>query len=267
MLYGPMGYANAQRSLDYIRILAEFISQPQYRDVVVMFGITNEPQGSGVSPIGRENIQRFYLEAYNVVRAASGSGQGPWISYHEAFLGLNQWVGFLPGADRISLDQHPYVSAPCFFRGLVCNADVLPVCVWQSALRDSGRCDDQLREKALRREPMGPVYQCVDRCVRLDRRRRILTGSHRLREVAARREEWLPLRWDIPGFRKGGKLRPLDGLAELGRYVQAEHDAVRALQYGCTPGESRNDVLGSPCAHSLTGLVLLDVEDWQLLCD
>ena len=35
-LNGPMGMANAQRSLDYIRILAEFISQPQYRDVVTM---------------------------------------------------------------------------------------------------------------------------------------------------------------------------------------------------------------------------------------
>lgn len=41
-----MGYANAQRSLDYIRIIAEFISQPQYQDVIVMFGITNEPQAS-----------------------------------------------------------------------------------------------------------------------------------------------------------------------------------------------------------------------------
>lgn len=46
MLNGPMGYANAQRSLDYIRILAEFISQPEYKDVVAMFGITNEPQAS-----------------------------------------------------------------------------------------------------------------------------------------------------------------------------------------------------------------------------
>ena len=55
MLNGPMGYANAQRSLDYIRILAEFISQPQYKDVVVMFGITNEPQGP---TFGQENLAR-----------------------------------------------------------------------------------------------------------------------------------------------------------------------------------------------------------------
>jgi glucan 1,3-beta-glucosidase len=48
MLNGPMGYANAQRSLDYIRIIAEFISQPQYKDVITMFGISNEIQGSVV---------------------------------------------------------------------------------------------------------------------------------------------------------------------------------------------------------------------------
>ena len=40
----PMGLANAQCSLDYIQIIAEFILQPQYQDVVTMFGITNEPQ-------------------------------------------------------------------------------------------------------------------------------------------------------------------------------------------------------------------------------
>lgn len=44
VLNGPMGYANAQRSLDYIRIIAEFISQPEYSNVVPIFGITNEPQ-------------------------------------------------------------------------------------------------------------------------------------------------------------------------------------------------------------------------------
>ena len=45
MLLGSMGVANAQRSLDYIRIIAEFLSQPEYRDVVPMFSVTNEPFG------------------------------------------------------------------------------------------------------------------------------------------------------------------------------------------------------------------------------
>lgn len=56
MLAGPMGLANAQRTLDYTRIIAEFISQPQYKNVVTMFGILNEPLGSPA--IGKENMQR-----------------------------------------------------------------------------------------------------------------------------------------------------------------------------------------------------------------
>jgi glucan 1,3-beta-glucosidase len=48
-LHGPMGYANAQRTLDVIRVLAEFVSQPQYKDVVTMFGIMNEPLGDPMS--------------------------------------------------------------------------------------------------------------------------------------------------------------------------------------------------------------------------
>ena len=38
-----MGYANAQRTLNYIRIFTEFISQPEYVNVVPMFGVINEP--------------------------------------------------------------------------------------------------------------------------------------------------------------------------------------------------------------------------------
>ena len=53
-LNGTMGYANAQRTLDYIRIIAEFISQPEWRDVVPMFGIVNEPY---VHMIGQDQVQ------------------------------------------------------------------------------------------------------------------------------------------------------------------------------------------------------------------
>jgi glucan 1,3-beta-glucosidase len=55
-LNGTMGYANAQRTLDYIRIIAEFISQPQYSGVVTMFGILNEPRAIFVS---NENVFRL----------------------------------------------------------------------------------------------------------------------------------------------------------------------------------------------------------------
>jgi hypothetical protein len=43
-----MGIANAQRMLDYIRVITEFISQPEYVDVVPMFGIINEGESSFV---------------------------------------------------------------------------------------------------------------------------------------------------------------------------------------------------------------------------
>ena len=52
-LVGDMGYANAQRMLNYIRIFTEFISQPEFANVVVMFGITNEPV---LGTIGRETL-------------------------------------------------------------------------------------------------------------------------------------------------------------------------------------------------------------------
>ena len=58
-LYGPMGMANAQRTLDYIRVITEFISQPQYKDVVTMFGVVNEPRAGPY--IGKENLSDLYV--------------------------------------------------------------------------------------------------------------------------------------------------------------------------------------------------------------
>lgn len=53
------------------------------------------------------------MQAYDYVRKASGVGEGngPYISYHDGFLGLTQWANWLPNADRTALDQHPYI---CF---------------------------------------------------------------------------------------------------------------------------------------------------------
>ena len=52
-LYSVMGVANVQRTLSYIRTLTEFISQPQYKDVVPIFSILNEPQ---MPVIGMPNV-------------------------------------------------------------------------------------------------------------------------------------------------------------------------------------------------------------------
>ena len=32
------------------------------------------------------------------------------ISFHDGFAGTTDWAGFLPGADRIALDIHPYLA-------------------------------------------------------------------------------------------------------------------------------------------------------------
>ena len=53
-LYGIMGMANAQRTLNYIRIITEFISQDEWKDVVVSFGIVNEAL---VGTIGKDILR------------------------------------------------------------------------------------------------------------------------------------------------------------------------------------------------------------------
>lgn len=50
---GVMGMANAQRTLNYIRIITEFISQPEWQPVVPMFGIVNEAL---LTTIGRDQL-------------------------------------------------------------------------------------------------------------------------------------------------------------------------------------------------------------------
>jgi glucan 1,3-beta-glucosidase len=39
-----------------------------------------------------------------------GAGNGPIIAMHEGFEGIAAWNGFLSGADRLALDQHPYLA-------------------------------------------------------------------------------------------------------------------------------------------------------------
>ena len=46
--------ANAQRAMNYIRILTEFISQPEYSNVVPMFSIMNE---AVISTIGTTELR------------------------------------------------------------------------------------------------------------------------------------------------------------------------------------------------------------------
>ncbi|KAF9030182.1 putative ectomycorrhiza-upregulated exo-beta-1,3-glucanase GH5 [Hymenopellis radicata] len=109
-LYGTMGLANAQRALHYIRIITEFISQPEYTNVVQIFGIVNEAL---LTEIGRPQLTSWYKEAHDMIRGITGigEGKGPYISVHDGFEGdMTQWDGFLAGSDRVMLDRHPYTA-------------------------------------------------------------------------------------------------------------------------------------------------------------
>ncbi|KAJ7907081.1 hypothetical protein B0H13DRAFT_2503494 [Mycena leptocephala] len=70
-LDGVMGYANAQRMLDDIRVIVD------------------------------------YLQAHNMIRGITGysAGYGPFISIRVDFQGTASWAGFLLESDRIILDN------------------------------------------------------------------------------------------------------------------------------------------------------------------
>lgn len=122
-----MGIANAERALYYIRILTEFISQPEYQNLVVAFGIVNEAL---VDSIGKDAITSFYLQAHDMIRGITGKGEGhgpvrqfifllqlyetdltlKYIVIHDGFQSATSWEGFLQGSDRVILDQHQYFS-------------------------------------------------------------------------------------------------------------------------------------------------------------
>ncbi|WVR09255.1 hypothetical protein IAU60_006320 [Kwoniella sp. DSM 27419] len=108
-MYGVMGIANAERSLETIRTITEFISQDGIKQVVPLFGLVNEVMAKTVS---KEALAKFYYQAYSMVRGITGygAGNGPILLMHEGFLGVADWNGFLAGADRIGLDQHPYLA-------------------------------------------------------------------------------------------------------------------------------------------------------------
>ncbi|PLW31189.1 hypothetical protein PCANC_23171 [Puccinia coronata f. sp. avenae] len=112
-LVGLMGVANAQRTLNYIRTLTQFISQPQYVNVVPMFSILNEAL---TQKIGVPQMRSFYLEVYKMMRGITGYGlgKGPMMIIHDGFQGAGAghtgWGGYLKGADRIGLDTHTYFA-------------------------------------------------------------------------------------------------------------------------------------------------------------
>lgn len=134
---GVMGVANAERAINYIRIITEFISQPEWQPVVPVFSIMNEALTPTIGkdqmtsllvfylrcplpvcPLGRCLLMRCisarnsYLRTHDMIRNITGYGEGngPYMTIHDGFLGLAEWAGFLEGSDRIMIDTHPYFA-------------------------------------------------------------------------------------------------------------------------------------------------------------
>ena len=63
---GPMGIANAQRALEYIRIPTELISQPEYSNIIHLstFGIVND---AVIQTIRKDAISHFYLICFGTL--------------------------------------------------------------------------------------------------------------------------------------------------------------------------------------------------------
>ncbi|KAJ7809743.1 hypothetical protein B0H13DRAFT_2685767 [Mycena leptocephala] len=114
-LDGVMGYANGRCMLDYIRVLVEFISQHEYKDLVPIFGIANEAYLPG---IGRYVLTSLTREVY---RLDSGGSHPPcvvveFISQHD-YKDLIPMFGivneaYLPGVGRYVLTSLSAFGVP-----------------------------------------------------------------------------------------------------------------------------------------------------------
>jgi aryl-phospho-beta-D-glucosidase BglC (GH1 family) len=135
-MYGVMGIANAERSLEYLRTLVEFISQDGIKQVVPMIGLVNEVMAATV---GQTVMGNFYYQAYEMIREITGIGSvnGPIIAIHEGFLGIAAWDSFLSGADRLALDQHPYQAFPTVQNNYGWEWQIANGCGWGGGTNDT----------------------------------------------------------------------------------------------------------------------------------
>ncbi|EJT46649.1 hypothetical protein A1Q1_04826 [Trichosporon asahii var. asahii CBS 2479] len=107
----------------------EWVSQPGIKDVVPMLSLVNEVRGSFTD---LAILGSFYHEAYQVIRGALGygAGNGPFIVLHEGFVGAERWIGFMPGADRLVMDAHPYKAFSPGSYNLPWSQQLADVCGW-----------------------------------------------------------------------------------------------------------------------------------------
>lgn len=102
-LNGDDGALNGQRSLDLHTQLSKFFSQPRYKNVIVIYGLVNEPRMSALSV---DDVITWTTSAVDIVR---NNGIQQLIAFGDGFLGLPKWQGKLQGIQGLVLDAHQYV--------------------------------------------------------------------------------------------------------------------------------------------------------------
>ncbi|CAM0143062.1 hypothetical protein VKS41_006179 [Umbelopsis sp. WA50703] len=105
---GPNGPHNANLTMDTVLPMVEFFSRPEWTNVVTMFGVLNEP---AIYKMKQDEVRQWYLDSYYSIRNITGEGKGPLLTYHEGFIGLPKWKGFMPNTtfDRTVLETHTYL--------------------------------------------------------------------------------------------------------------------------------------------------------------
>ncbi|KFY35050.1 hypothetical protein V494_06250 [Pseudogymnoascus sp. VKM F-4513 (FW-928)] len=102
-LNGTDGDLNAERSLEIHASLAQFFSQPRYKNIIAFYGLVNEPKMTALDP---DTVNAWTVKAYNVARK---NGITCPIVFGDGFLGTDKWQGKLQGHDGLVLDIHQYV--------------------------------------------------------------------------------------------------------------------------------------------------------------
>ncbi|ORX50120.1 glycoside hydrolase [Hesseltinella vesiculosa] len=108
-LNGTMGREHADQTLKIIEELVDFFSAPEWAPAAPLFGVLNEP---AIYRLDHKELARDWYEAsYKTLRKDNPSG--PWLTYHEGFLGLGPWKGFFNDPqkhyDRVIVETHTYL--------------------------------------------------------------------------------------------------------------------------------------------------------------
>ncbi|KAI7866603.1 glycoside hydrolase superfamily [Spinellus fusiger] len=134
-LNGTHGSENANRTLSIVQTMTNFFSDPKWSNVVPLFGVLNEPFMPYLSD--PSVVKNWYQKSYDTIRSGTNA-PGPFLSYHDGFLGLPDWEGYFKNYDRTMLEAHMYLI---FDQGLVSmsreDQSNFPCTAWRSSIIQS----------------------------------------------------------------------------------------------------------------------------------